>query len=193
MPCGCSIGVMSCASVRPQPRGVRRRGLLKGSEQGPRCRRGCAAHPLAFKSNDGCRCGTAACQLGPCQLSRDGCDGPSAARTPWWLFAGTQPGLPEPWGRCWGVWRQTASQAHQLLFLPSPLLCHSVLAVRVGRSSQMRGAQTRRRWPHISERSEASRWGWLNRHEPGCLCGSSWVMVQIRQSGGWTCLFGKGT
>lgn len=150
LPFGRSIGVMSCPGVRPRPRRVRRRRVLKGSERGARCGHGYVAHPPASESNDSCHRRTAACQLGPCRLSRDGCDRPSAARTPRWLFPGTQPGLSGPWGRCWGVWMQTASRAHQLLLFPSLLLCRLVLAVRVGRSSQARGARTCRRWPHVS-------------------------------------------
>lgn len=96
LPCSCPIGAASCPGIRPQPRGVRQSGILKGSEWGPHCWCGDAAHPLAFKSNDCCPCGRAASQLGPHRLSRDGHDGPSAARTLRWLFAGTKPGLPGP-------------------------------------------------------------------------------------------------
>lgn len=58
LPCGCSITVRSCPSIRPQL-GVRRRGLLKGSKWGWHCGQG----DVAFRPNEDTHCGTVMCQL----------------------------------------------------------------------------------------------------------------------------------
>lgn len=55
------------------------------------------------------------------------------------LFAGTQPGLPGPWERCWGVWRRLVS-AERLGVAPREGGSDRLGAILVGMVGLARGS-----------------------------------------------------